>query len=174
VSRGVFLRRALAADVPELAALEAACFTHPWTPAQIADEIAGAGPGGMLVLDGLPRPGGAGGLRAYCAFRLVLDEMHVMTVAVAPDQRRRGLARWLLGFAMGKAARAGARRALLELRAGNREALALYESLGFRRLGVRRGYYCEPVEDALALVREGLASRLDPPGRRLGGLGRES
>jgi ribosomal-protein-alanine N-acetyltransferase len=165
VSPGVFLRRALAADVPELAALEAACFTHPWTPAQIADEIAGPGPGGMLVLDGPPRPGGAGGLRAYCAFRLVVDEMHVMNVAVAPDQRGRGLARWLLDFAMGKAARAGARRALLELRAGNREALALYESLGFRRLGVRREYYREPVEDALVLVREGLAPRLDSPGQ---------
>ena len=55
---------------------------------------------------------------------------------------------------MARAARAGARRALLELRAGNREALALYESLGFGRLGVRRGYYSEPTEDALVLARE--------------------
>jgi ribosomal-protein-alanine N-acetyltransferase len=166
VSRRVFLRRADPADVAGLAALEAACFTHPWTAVQIKDEIAQAGSGGVLVLDGPPRPGGAGGLRAYCAFRLVLDDMDVMTVAVAPDERRRGLGRWLLAFAMGQAARAGARRAHLELRAGNREALALYESLGFRRVGVRREYYRQPVEDALVLVREGLAPRLDAPGRR--------
>ena len=90
------------------------------------------------MLEGAPRAEAAGGIRAYCAFRVVLDEMNVMNVAVAPDLRRRGLGRWLLGFAMARAARAGARRALLELRAGNRQALALYESLGFRRLGVRR------------------------------------
>ena len=46
---------------------------------------------------------------------------------------------------------------LLELRAGNREALGLYESLGFRRLGVRRAYYSAPAEDALLLVRDELA-----------------
>ena len=167
MSRGVFLRRALAEDVPGLAALEAACFSHPWTPSQIADEIAGTGPGGMVVLDGRPRRDGEGSLRAYCAFRVILDEMTVMNLAVAPDARRRGLARWLLGFAMGKGAREGARRALLELRAGNRAALALYESLGFERLGVRRTYYREPVEDALVLVREGLQGLLDSPGRGL-------
>ena len=76
--------------------------------------------------------------------------------AVAPPERRRGIARWLLRFAMGRAARRGACRALLEVRAGNREAVALYESLGFRRLCLRREYYREPVEDALVLAREGL------------------
>jgi len=164
VSPRVFLRRALPADVPALASLEATCFTHPWTEAQIADEVAVAAPGGVLVLEG-PRValGPPGGLRAYCAFRVVLDEMHVMNVAVAPGERRQGLGRWLLGFAMGRAARAGARCALLELRAGNREALALYESLGFRRRGVRRAYYLEPVEDALVLAREGLGRRFDAP-----------
>jgi ribosomal-protein-alanine N-acetyltransferase len=139
--------------VPALEALERACFTHPWTAAQLEDEVAGATPGLVLVLEGTP---GGGGLCAYCAFRLVLDEMHVMNVAVAPTARRRGLARWLLRFAMTRARREGAVRALLEVRAGNRQAVALYESLGFRRLGVRRGYYRDPVEDAIVLVREGL------------------
>jgi ribosomal-protein-alanine N-acetyltransferase len=142
--------------VPALAALEASCFSHPWSAAQIAEEVAVPAPGGVLVLEGPRRADGAGGLCAYCAFRLVLDELHVLNVAVAPSERRRGLARWLLGVVLRRAARAGARRALLELRVGNRAALALYESLGFRRLSVRREYYREPVEDALVLVREGL------------------
>jgi ribosomal-protein-alanine N-acetyltransferase len=59
---------------------------------------------------------------------------------------------------MRKASRTGAVRALLEVRAGNREALALYESLGFRRVGVRRGYYRDPAEDALLMTRDDLAS----------------
>jgi len=155
VRPGSFLRRALLSDVPALAALEAACFTHPWTPAQVHEEVARVPPDTVLVLEGPASPGGApAGIRAYCSFRLVVDEMQVMNVAVDPSYRRRGLARRLLAFAMARAARAGARRALLELRAGNREALALYESLGFRSLGVRRGYYREPTEDALVLARE--------------------
>ena len=152
---GLLLRRAVLSDVPALAALEAACFTHPWTPAQVHEEVARVPPDMVLVLEAPPDPAGApAGIRAYCSFRLVVDEMQVMNVAVHPSYRRRGLARRLLAFAMARAARAGARRALLELRAGNREALALYESLGFRSLGVRRAYYAEPTEDALVLARE--------------------
>jgi len=155
VSPGSFLRRALPADVPALAAIEAACFSHPWTPAQVQQEIARVPPDTVLVLEGPRSPGGQpGGIRAYCSFRIVVDEMHVMNVAVVPGCRRQGLARRLLAFAMARAARAGARRALLELRAGNHEALALYESLGFERLCARRGYYSEPTEDALVLARE--------------------
>jgi ribosomal-protein-alanine N-acetyltransferase len=158
----VLLRRARAADVPAIARLESACFTHPWSEAQVAEEVAGAGPGGVrtvLVLEGPPGAGDPGAqIRAYASFRLVLDEMHVLNVAVAPEQRRRGLARWLLAFSMRKAARAGACRALLEVRAGNAEALALYESLGFRRAGMRRAYYRDPPEDALLLSRDDLAA----------------
>jgi len=155
VSAGCLLRRALTADVPRLAALEAACFTHPWTEEQVREEIARVPPDEVLVLEGPRAQGGSrAAIRAYGSFRLVVDELHVMNVAVDQAWRRRGLARWLLTFAIERAARAGARRALLELRAGNREALSLYESLGFALLGVRRGYYSEPTEDALVLARE--------------------
>lgn len=154
MSRGVFLRRATAADVPDLVRLEAACFTHPWTEAQVADEVSGVAPGFVLVLEGRPIEGER--IRGYGSFRLVLDELHVLNVAVARGHRRRGLARWLLAFAMAKASRAGATRALLEARAGNAEALALYASLGFRPIGRRRGYYRDPLEDALVLAREAL------------------
>ena len=160
---GVLVRQAHALDVGALVALEAACFTHPWTEAQIAEEVAGFPPNGVLVLEGPRRSDGTGGICAYCAFRLVLDEMHVLNVAVAPGHRRRGLARRLLGVALRRAARAGARRALLELRVGNSGALALYESLGFRRLSLRREYYREPVEDALVVVREGLGGLRPEP-----------
>ena len=151
MSRGVFVRYATAADVPALARLEAACFTHPWTAAQVADEVSGVAPGFVLVLEG--RPVGAERIRAYGSFRLVLDELHVLNVAVAPGHRRRGLARWLLAFAIAKASRMGATRGLLEVRAGNADALALYESLGFRPIGRRPAYYRDPPEDALVLAR---------------------
>ena len=152
MTRGVFLRRAVASDVAALAALEAACFTHPWTAAQVGDEVAGVEGGFVLVLQGRRQAGDPlTGIRAYASFRQVVDELHVMNVAVAPACRRQGLARFLLRFALGRAARAGAVRALLEVRAGNREALALYAALGFAPCGRRRDYYRDPVEDAVVL-----------------------
>jgi ribosomal-protein-alanine N-acetyltransferase len=157
VSRGVFLDRAGAADVSALAALEATCFSHPWTAAQIAAEIVGEAPGTVLVLRAPPSGADpARGIRAYCTYRVVLDEMHILDLAVDPACRRLGLARWLVRFAMKRAARAGARLALLEVRAGNRAALALYDALGFVPRGVRRDYYREPAEDAVVLERRGL------------------
>jgi ribosomal-protein-alanine acetyltransferase len=91
---------------------------------------------------------------AYAVYRVVVDEMHILNVAVAPAWRRRGLARWLLRFALDRAGRAGAIRALLEVRDGNAEARALYADMGFVRLGLRRDYYREPVEDAVVLGLE--------------------
>ena len=158
MSRGVFLARAVGADVPALAALETACFSHPWTRAQISEEVGAGRPGAVLVLRAVGRAG-HGELCAACAYRVVVDEMQILDVAVDPAWRRRGLARFLLRVAFRRAAAAGARTALLEVRAGNREALRLYESLGFARAGVRRQYYREPVEDAVLLRREGIDQR---------------
>ena len=155
----VCLRRAGPSDVPGLLELERLASTHPWTARQMADEVARGASDCVLVLEGPEGRSGQGGqgrLRAYLALRVVLDEVHVMNLAVAPGQRRRGLGRWLLGFGMRRAARAGARRALLEVRRTNAAAVALYESLGFRRTGMRPRYYRQPEDDALLLEREGL------------------
>jgi ribosomal-protein-alanine N-acetyltransferase len=155
----VWLEGATIEDAPALAALEAACHSHPWTEAQFREEVSYGPPNGVLVLRGAavaPEPGPA--IRAYCVYRVIVDEMHILNVVVAPAWRRRGLARWLLGYAMGQAARGGSRRAFLEVRGSNREALGLYGSLGFSRLGVRRDYYREPREDAIVLGREELPS----------------
>lgn len=154
----LWLGRAAPDDPPALAALEAACHSHPWTESQLREEVSSGPPGAVLVLRGPGRPDEVwGDIRAYCVYRVTLDEMHVLDVVVAPRWRRRGLGRWLVRFAMRKAAREGARRAFLEVRQSNREALSLYEGLGFVRAGVRRSYYAEPREDAVLLVRDALA-----------------
>jgi ribosomal-protein-alanine N-acetyltransferase len=160
LSSGLWLARATNEDSTALAQLEAACHIHPWTEAQLREEVAYGSPNAVLVLRGAPGPGeGWRGIRAYSVHRVVVDEMHILNVAVAPEWRRRGLARWLLRFAMAHAVRGGARRAFLEVRRSNREALRLYEGLGFSRLAVRPGYYREPREDALVLGLETLVSR---------------
>lgn len=153
----LLLERAREDDVSALRALEVLCFSHPWSATSFAEEVSYGPPGAVLVLREWLRAEAADrGIRGYCVYRIVADEMHILDVALHPEWRREGRASWLLRFAMRKAARAGARRALLEVRRGNVAAIGLYESLGFRALSVRGEYYSEPVEDALVLARENL------------------
>jgi ribosomal-protein-alanine N-acetyltransferase len=143
----VWLRRGEPSDAAALAALERSASLHPWTEGQLRDELARPLPDGVLVLHGLS------GLLAYCAVRLVADELHVMNLAVDARARRRGLARFLLQKSLERGERAGAVRALLEVRAGNTAARALYAKAGFALLGKRKAYYVDPPEDALVLAR---------------------
>jgi ribosomal-protein-alanine N-acetyltransferase len=80
------------------------------------------------------------------------DEAFVQTMAVAPTHQGRGLGSTLLVDLLDEAARRGQRTTLLEVRADNDVAQRLYERHGFRKAGVRRGYYAGGV-DALVMER---------------------
>jgi [ribosomal protein S18]-alanine N-acetyltransferase len=147
--RGVFLERADENDAPALAELEELCFSHPWTTRNFRETLRGSGR--ILILRAPGLNGGPGAILAYCASQVVLDELHIHNVAVHPEHRRRGLARWLLEFVRERARRQGVRSALLEVRASNEQALRLYRHLGFEPQSVRRNYYRHPTEDALVL-----------------------
>jgi ribosomal-protein-alanine N-acetyltransferase len=150
-----FLEGASEDDLEALLDLERRSFTHPWTAQHFREEL--APPGTLLVLRGPAASSAPGrGILAYCAYRLVGEELSVLNLAVAAPHRRRGLARWLLSFALDAGSRRGARRALLELRRSNGAALALYQGLGFQVQSIRRGYYTDPGEDALVLVHSHL------------------
>lgn len=83
--------------------------------------------------------------------RHVADEAEILTLAVAPEARRRGLGRALVDQAARVAARHGAARLLLEVSAANQAARALYEAAGFTQAGLRRRYYPDG-SDALILA----------------------
>lgn len=87
----------------------------------------------------------------FIAARSTLDEVHVNNVAVRPRFRRRGIGRALLERVLRDGARLGARKAILEVRAGNVAAQALYGRQGFEIVGRRRDYYADPPEDALVM-----------------------
>jgi ribosomal-protein-alanine N-acetyltransferase len=90
-------------------------------------------------------------LVGYVCFWVVFEELRMMNLAVAPHVRHRGIGRWLLQQALTMGLEHGARRALLEVRASNSPAVALYEQAGFSRSGVRAKYYTNPVEDAVLM-----------------------
>jgi [ribosomal protein S18]-alanine N-acetyltransferase len=100
-----------------------------------------------------PDPSTGKRLIGFAAARVNADELHINNIGVRPESRRRGVGAALLGACLELGARRGARLAVLEVRAGNVAARALYERLGFAVVGERRRYYKEPVEDALIMTR---------------------
>ncbi len=131
-------------DIAAVVALDAICQGHPWVAGHFRDELARGDEGFARVLEG---PGG--GIAGFVCCWVVLDEMHVGTICVAPSARRGGLGRVMLSRAHDWAVARGATAAHLEVRAGNAPAIAMYESMGYRRVGVRRGYYADNGEDAV-------------------------
>ena len=87
-------------------------------------------------------------LAAYCFSYLVLDEMHLLNIAVSPEYRQQGLGRHLLSCVLSEAWQLGCKRVLLEVRESNKTAKKLYESVGFLCFGSRKNYYQDNNEDA--------------------------
>lgn len=143
-----------AADLDGVLAVEQASFTNPWTRDMYLAEFASPSVCHVYVAR-TPEHAVAG----FCAFWIVVDEMHINNVAVLPALRGGGIGTALIGASFTAAEARGARRAMLEVRASNTGARRLYERLGFRVEATRRAYYSSPVEDALVLWREGLRDR---------------
>lgn len=84
----------------------------------------------------------------------VADEVHIVNLAVHTAWRRQGLARGLMADALARARAHGARMATLEVRVHNDAAIRLYDSLGFRQVAIRKGYYADNGEDALVMLKD--------------------
>jgi ribosomal-protein-alanine N-acetyltransferase len=85
---------------------------------------------------------------------VVVDELQIDNLAMTGQWRRQGIGRTLLKSALSRASGLGARAATLEVRSSNAPARAFYEKEGFTPVGLRRGYYANPPDDALLLYRE--------------------
>lgn len=127
------LRGAWGHEAPALAQVHAAAFDHAWSAAEIAQLL--DGPGGFALLVETDTP------LAFILCRAVAGEAEILTLAVDPAARRRGLARALVEAAAGAARMVGADVMFLEVAHDNLPALGLYEAAGFERAGLRRGYY---------------------------------
>lgn len=139
------------AEIDAVVALESESFTNPWSRETLVWELKNSDVTRAYLLRDSPDI-----VVAFCVCWVIFDELHINTLAVAPADRRRGLATALLRHVMADAAAAGATKATLEVRASNTAAIALYERLGFRIAATRPGYYAKPTENALIFWREGL------------------
>ena len=140
-------------DLDAVGEIERTSMPAPWSPAMFAGEI--AKPSSVCL--GAWEAERGHELVGYVIVSRYVDAWHVMNLVVAERHRRRGIATALLDEVFGRTRDAGRRGFTLEVRASNEAALQLYETMGFRRQGVRRGYYTDNREDAVIMWRDASA-----------------
>ena len=132
-------------DALSLATVEQAVFADGWDAAQFSTLLAQEH---FLAVGAWHEMQLLGYISAYN----IEGEMEIVNVAVRADQRRQGLGRGLLQYLLQVAQTRSVERIFLEVRVGNKVALTLYTQAGFRRVGLRKGYYADTGEDALVLA----------------------
>lgn len=162
-------------DVAEVSQVERRCFSNPWPSSAYRRELRNPGQNYYIVarwrdprepvaprteergrpaLSLLPfvrRPEPAGNKRPVLGFGgmwVLLDEAHITTIGVVPEQRGRSLGEYLFLDLIDEARRRQAHWVTLEVRVSNAGAQALYEKYGFTRQGLRKRYYSDNGEDA--------------------------
>ena len=139
--------------------LHAQSFAAPWSDTEFANLLEQPGVAGLLWNAAEPH--------GFILIRAVADEAEILTLAVAPAYRRRGVAALLLDEAMRMLRAGGTHRLFLEVAADNAAAIALYGKAGFTATGRRTGYYARagaPSVDAVIMALElALASRSAAP-----------
>lgn len=134
-------------DLDDVAELEARCFSDPWPRELFLREAEDRPDNFCRVVRNLE-----GELLAYSIAWVIADEAHLGDIAVAPEQRGKGLGKLLLQELIDEAKIRGAVHIVLEVRASNESAIALYESYGFVKVAIRKGYYQDDAEDALVMM----------------------
>ena len=130
--------------VAAVAELEKQNFSEPWPEIAVRSELTNALALWLVAVED-------GVVAGYVGSQTVLQEADMMNIAVGEGFRRRGIARMLVEELI---RRLDAYQLTLEVRASNAPAIALYESLGFTQVGLRKNYYHKPKEDALILRKE--------------------
>ncbi len=125
-------------------AIEAASETAPWSRKAFENELDHEFGIFLVALAG-------GEIIGFGGVWIVVDEAHIVTIAVDPEHRRQGVGRRILAELLRCAKERGAVCSTLEVRAGNDAALGLYEGVGYARAGKRKGYYPDNKEDAVVM-----------------------
>lgn len=136
------------ADLPVVMDIERRAYDFPWTEGIFRDCIAVGYRCHVVLLDGM--------VAGYGVMSAAAGESHILNLCIDPARRRHGLGRALLAHLLKDAGAAGAQTMLLEVRESNAAGIALYEQMGFKRIGLRKEYYPAQGgrEDAIMLERE--------------------
>lgn len=146
----VVFRRMRLEDVPAVHEIDTLSFSLPWPERSFRYEVTEnpVSRGWVAEVEGR--------VAAMLVLWIIVDEAHIATIATHADFRRQGIGERLMVTALLAASEEGARRAFLEVRAGNQGAQALYRKYGFIVDGIRLRYYKDNNEDAILMSLDGL------------------
>lgn len=136
-------------DTPEAARIEAASSQEPWSQKSYEDALLNEN--ACYVVAELE-----GRVVGCCGLWQSFEDADICNVVVEKSCRKRGIALEMLEFLMEMGKQRGAAHFTLEVRSSNAAAIGLYEKLGFRTEGVRKGFYQNPKEDALIMWKRSL------------------
>jgi ribosomal-protein-alanine N-acetyltransferase len=145
------IRKMKPGDIAAVAAIDQASFSLPWPESSYRYEVESNQAARCLVAEE-----GTGEIVAMIVSWMILDELHIATLATRTDRRRTGIGSQILRQALADARSGGAQRAFLEVRAGNLAAQEMYLKLGFAITGRRPRYYRDNGEDAILMTLEPL------------------
>ncbi len=128
-------------DLPVLERIESECFRDPWSRDMLGSELSMSHSTYLILKDGAEAVG-------YLSYLHILDELHIMNVAVLPEYQGRGYGKILVSRIIEDALAKGAVAITLEVRQSNHRAQRLYEGFGFVCVGTRPHYYMDK-ENAL-------------------------
>ncbi len=122
--------------------IESACFSHPWSKADLENQLGLDTSYFVVALDGETAVG-------YMGLQIFCGEGYVTNVAVLPEYRRQGIAQKLIL----KELENEMNFITLEVRKSNAPAINLYQKMGFENVGVRPRFYTAPDEDAVIMTK---------------------
>lgn len=132
-----------AVHLSEVAELESLCFADPWSEKALELLLTDGAYGAVCLADGR--------VMAYGGILWAPDEGQITNIATHPDARRRGMGAAVLEHLIEEARSRGCEQLSLEARVSNIPAILLYERYGFLKMGLRRGFYKHPTEDAYVM-----------------------
>lgn len=138
------IRKMTEKDVPQVAALEAANFSMPWSAQAFYEQLEKSNTLYMVAEK-------EGQIIGVCGLIESFGEADICNVSVEKSYHNRGVATTMLKDLIAEGKRRGISAFTLEVRAGNQAAIHLYEKMGFMKEGLRRGFYERPREDAIIM-----------------------
>ena len=139
------MRRMTEEDIPDVIEIEKRSFISPWTRGMFAQTLESPVARNLVMTE-------SGDIVGYVIFYQAGLEMHIMNIAVHPALRRQGIGLDIMKKVIESARINSVEECFLEVRETNFPAQGLYERLGFKRIGKRRGYYTETNEDAIVMA----------------------
>lgn len=143
----ISIRKMTFEDIADVAIIEKKCFSMPWSEKSFEDSLKQSYSHFFVAeYDNII----AGYMGVYC----VVDEADITNVAVLPEYRRKGIAKKLILHIENMAKDIHVKQINLEVRESNRQAINLYEQMGFKNIGIRKSFYEKPVENAAIMTYE--------------------